>query len=69
MANFKKMRTALNKVGKSGFLIGVGSILNIFPVYNNRSNGNLLNPDAQVLKSDWKAIGGDFDSAIKKLNK
>jgi len=69
MAKFKKMKATLNKIGTSGFLIGVGSILNIFPVYSKPEKMPACHPDTQVLKSDWKAIGSDFNSAIDKIKK
>ena len=68
MVNFKKMRTALNKASKNGILIGVGSVLNIIPVYGKPTITSIsCHPDAHVLQSDWKKIGGDFESAIKKV--
>lgn len=70
MAKFKKMKAALNKIGTSGFIIGVGSILNIFPVYSNPDKAiTTCYPDTQVLKSDWQSIGSDFKSAIDKIKK
>jgi len=61
------MKAALNKFGKSGLLIGVGSVLNIMPVYNHQVVKYNCHPDVHSLKSDWKQIGGDFNNAIKKL--
>jgi hypothetical protein len=69
MAKLKNMRATLNKVGKSGLLIGVGSILNIIPVYGKSTSNIMCHPDTHVLKSDWKMIGGDFNNAIKKIKK
>lgn len=67
MLNFKKMKTTLNKVGKSGLVIGVGSVLNIYPVYSKPDAKIYFHPDTQVLKSDWKSIGKDFKQAIEKV--
>ena len=60
------MKAALNKISKGGLLTGVGSILNIIPVYSTNSE-TFGHPDTQVLKSDWAAIGGDFNIAVKKI--
>ena len=63
----------LNKISTSGFVIGIGSILNIAPVYSNGTPAvkgiSRCNPDTEVLKGDWKKMGGDFNRAIKKLKK
>jgi NAD-dependent SIR2 family protein deacetylase len=69
MTKLKKMKATLNKIGTSGFIIGVGSILNIYPVNNIKSTSTNCHPDVQVLKSDWKEIGNDFKSAIDKVKK
>ncbi len=61
------MRTTINRASKSGLLIGVGSILNIIPVYGKPISKIFSPPDTHLLKSDWKEIGGDFKSAIKKI--
>jgi hypothetical protein len=67
MFNFKKMRSALSKASKNGFLLGVGSILNIIPVYGSPEKTLDMHPDMHVLKSDWKNIGADFNKSIKKI--
>jgi NAD-dependent SIR2 family protein deacetylase len=69
MVNFKKMRAMLNKVNKNSFLIGIGSILNIYPVYGNANGKATCHPDTHILKSDWKVIGNDFNNAMKKIKK
>jgi len=69
MLKLKKMKTALNKLGKSGMILGVGSVLNIHPVYNKSTEKINCHPDLHVLKTDWNAIGGDFNNAGKEVKK
>lgn len=63
------MKTRTNKRSIDSFLIGVGSILNIFPTQKNVAYNKVCPSDTQLLKSDWKAIGGDFNAAMKKIKK
>lgn len=63
------MKTRTNKSSVNSFLIGVGSILNIFPTQKDVAYNKVCPSDTQVLKSDWKAIGGDFNTAMKKIKK
>jgi len=60
------MKTKVSNVKR--LVIGFGSILNIFPIYQNASQ-QPRNRDLQVLKQDWKSIGSDFNIAISKLKK
>ena len=63
------MKTRTNKSSIHNFLTGVGSILNIFPTQKNVAYNKVCVSDIQLLKSDWQAIGGEFNAAIKKIKK
>ena len=60
----KSRRNSINS-----FLIGIGSVINIFPTSKEVAYNKVCPSDAKVLQSDWKAIGGDFEVAIKKIKK
>ncbi len=59
----------IEKRGFNNFVIGAGSILNIYPTASRSIGQKGTYRDFQGLKSDWNAIGKDFDLAFKKLMK
>jgi hypothetical protein len=69
MLKFKKMATKLKKGSVNSLLIGVGSVLNVFPIQKDPTFTKVCTSDTHALKSDWRAIGGDFSAAIKKIKK
>ncbi len=50
------------------FLLGVGSVLNIFGV-NTNINKIEKKTDSEAIYSDWKAIGSDIRIAMNKFEK
>jgi len=60
------MKTRINFVKR--FLIGFGSIFNIFPVYNAPADIP-INADLHFLQSDWKAIGRDFNKSLSRVKR
>lgn len=69
IANLKNMKARIRRSSLSDLLVGVGSVLNVFPAHSDVNFNKVCASDSQVLKSDWKSIGGDFDTAIKKGRK
>ena len=63
------MKTHTNKISANSFLIGIGTILNLFPTQKNVAYNKVSPSDIQLLKSDWNAISGDFSNAVKKIKK
>jgi len=43
---------------------GMGSIFNLFPTFDHKPMS-----DYDALKSDWEAIGKDFESVLGKYKK
>lgn len=60
------MKARIKRSSLGGLLVGVGSVLNVFPAHNDSNFNKVCLSDSQVLKSDWKSIGEDFDKAVKK---
>ena len=58
-------------------LIGMGSILNIFPAAAVRrikltvpdTDDEALRKDYEALRSDWEAVGGDMRTAMYEIDK
>ena len=55
---------------KSSFLIGFGSVFNLFGnYYTFKTFKSSEEADYKALESDWGVIGQDIDASIKQLKK
>lgn len=63
------MKITLNKIRRSGFMMGIGSVMNIFPLSSNSNKFINCDPDLKVLSSDWKEIGKDFKIVFDRVQK
>ncbi|MEN5132364.1 hypothetical protein [Elizabethkingia anophelis] len=51
---------------KNNFLIGIGSILNIFGVFFSYNySKSPEEADKRAITCDWKMVGKDFENALK----
>jgi hypothetical protein len=53
-----------NQIAKN-ILIGMGSVLNIFPAPPSNPTAN--KSDLERLRSDWERVGSDFYQAIRGM--
>ncbi|MDG6896718.1 hypothetical protein A6A19_01585 [Actinobacillus delphinicola] len=61
------MHTSKKSQYLANFMVGVGSVLNIAPIFSTSVQIKPASTDFENLQKDWYAVGQYFTTAIKKV--